>query len=62
MLRTLFSAVTMLCIVGEILSVSAHSIPIEKPPTVLLHHEHTGDCDKTAAEPVQIICIFFKGI
>lgn len=56
MFRILFSFAVMLCMVCEIFSVSAKSVPTDNK-NIFLQHEHTKACDKTAAEPVQIICI-----
>ena len=62
MFRKIFSFVTMLCIVGAVFFASAKSVTEEiiqpKPSKEnFLTHEHTADCEKTSAEPVQIICI-----
>ena len=55
MLRSMWYFLVVFGIFCPLFSVSAHSIPIEKPNILL--HEHNKNCDETAAEPVQIICI-----
>lgn len=62
MIRKLFSFAVALCVIGGIFSVSARSIPQDNPKPnnpkkISLPHEHSGSCDETPAEPVQIICI-----
>lgn len=59
MFRVLIISVVMLLFVGQAYS---KTLPIEQPAKevkeqVQLTHKHTAACDKTEAEPVQIICI-----
>lgn len=56
MFRVLMLSVLMLLFVGQAYSKTP---PVETPvkEPVQLTHKHTADCQKTQAEPVQIICI-----
>ncbi|MBQ6759584.1 MAG: VWA domain-containing protein [Selenomonadaceae bacterium] len=59
MFRVLILSVLMLLFVGQAYS---KTLPVEPPKQpvqepVQLTHKHTADCQKTKAEPVQIICI-----
>lgn len=59
MFRVLMLSLLMLLFVGQAYS---KTLPVEppKPPaneSVQLTHKHNADCEKTQAEPVQIICI-----
>ena len=59
MFRVLILSVLMLLFVGQAYSKTPPAEP-PKPPAnepVQLTHKHTADCQKTKAEPVQIICI-----
>ncbi|MBQ3444291.1 MAG: VWA domain-containing protein [Selenomonadaceae bacterium] len=56
MFRVLMLSLLMLLFVGQAYS----KTPPAEPPaneSVQLTHKHTADCQKTKAEPVQIICI-----
>lgn len=66
MLRALFFSMLVLLFVGENFFVNARSISRPEPPEIpskvvskiaLPEHKHTAKCEKTSAEPVQIICI-----
>ena len=59
MFRVLMLSVLMLLFFGQAYS---KTLPVEPPKQpveekVQLTHKHTADCQKTQAEPVQIICI-----
>lgn len=62
MVRLVILSVFILLFVGQAYSKTVPVEPTEPPETpvkeyVPLTHKHTADCEKTTAEPVQIICI-----
>lgn len=58
MKKILFFAMTALIILSGICAVSARSeTEKEVAENILPKHNHTEECEKTLAEPVQIICI-----
>lgn len=64
MFKSLLSVTALVFILAGLFTVSARSLPVpENPKTkpvekeISLTHKHTSDCEKTPAEPVQIICI-----
>ena len=60
MFRTVVLAMTILLICGICFARTLPQPDPDDPPkkvSAQLVHKHTADCDKTTAEPVQIICI-----
>ena len=62
MFRILILSVLMLLFVGQAYSKTLTVEPPEQPTEevkeqVTLMHKHTAECEKTTAEPVQIVCI-----
>ena len=54
---TLFMTGTICMAAAAPAEESAKSLPAVEKKAILPPHEHTADCMKTSAEPVQIICI-----